>query len=368
MGGKGFRFIWFCEFIRSRVTPSKDTRSERSPFPWVRLGQPAVLLAPMEGVIDAPMRAFLTEAVGVGALDFCVTEFVRVTQDVPPEWVLKREIPELLSRGVTAAGVPVVVQFLGGDPLLLAESARIAVETGALAIDLNFGCPSPTVNQHDGGATLLKFPKRIREIVSAVRQAVPKEIPVSAKLRLGWDRADAIHENARMAAEGGADWLTIHGRTKVQGYAPPAAWEPIGEVRAALPIPVVANGDIYTLDDLKRCRDVTGCEHFMIGRGILSDLSLAAAIAGELKGQTVEPRFLATLSAEKWREATARFVEISLELSGNEGYTLSRLKQWINMANRKSPIPWFDRFKRTQNLADAMQVIREAGSAPATPL
>ena len=106
----------------------------------------------------------------------------------------------------------------------MAESALVACRAGAKAIDVNFGCPAPTVNRHDGGATLLKHPRRIREIIAAIRAALPPDIPVSAKLRLGWDSLEAIDENADMAAEGGAAWITIHGRTRIQGYRPPAYW------------------------------------------------------------------------------------------------------------------------------------------------
>lgn len=249
---------------------------------WPRVGEFRVVLAPMEGVTDAPMRETLTD---LGGFDFCVSEFLRVSQDPLPEWVIRREVPELDRPGaVTRAGVPVGVQLLGGDPGRLAESARRAIAAGARLVDLNFGCPAPTVNRHDGGATLLKHPARIREIVEAVRRAVPAEFPVSAKLRLGWDRLDAIHENAERAAEGGASWITIHGRTRVAGYVPPAYWLPIGEVRARLEpagIPVVANGEIWTTADFARCREETGCTAFMIGRGALADPWLARRMRGE---------------------------------------------------------------------------------------
>jgi tRNA-dihydrouridine synthase C len=174
------------------------------------------------------------------------------------------------------------VQLLGGDPERMALSAQVAVDCGARGIDINFGCPAPTVNRHDGGATLLKHPSRIREVVKAIRDALPPSIPVSAKLRLGWDNIDAIHENADMAAEGGANWLTIHARTRVQGYQPPVYWQPIGIVRERLGIPVIANGDIWTVDDLRRCREETGCIHYMLGRGSLADPYLSHAAAREL--------------------------------------------------------------------------------------
>ena len=208
--------------------------------------EPALILAPMEGVTDAPMRAVQGEA---GAFTFAVSEFLRISHAVPPKHVFFRHVPELRLGGTTPTGLPVQVQLLGGDPGRMAEAAVLAHECGATAIDLNFGCPAKTVNRHDGGATLLKFPHRIRDIVRAVREAVPTGVPVSAKMRLGWDSIDSIDENAAMAAEGGAAWIAIHGRTRLAGYAPPIFWEPIGRIRAALPIPVVANGDIWTLDD-----------------------------------------------------------------------------------------------------------------------
>src|SRR4051812_48770492 len=240
---------------------------------------PALILAPMEGVTDAPMRAVQGAA---GAFTYAVSEFVRISHAVPPRSIFLRHVPELRRGAVTPNGLPVHVQLLGGDPARMAASAVVAHECGAKAIDINFGCPAPTVNRHDGGATLLKFPRRIREIVAAIRAAVPPEIPVSAKLRLGWDSVDAIYENVEMAAEGGASWVTIHGRTREQGYQPPALWHPIGIVRERLGIPVVANGDIWSVEEFHRCRAETGCVHFMLGRGAIANPALSHQIACEL--------------------------------------------------------------------------------------
>ena len=168
---------------------------------------PALVLAPMDGVTDPTMRAFMGR---LGAFSYAVSEFVRVSADPLPAKVFRREVPELLNGGRTLTGMPVQVQILGGDPEKMALSARAAYAAGATAIDLNFGCPAPTVNRNDGGASLLRAPCRIRDIVRAVRDALPPEVPVSAKLRLGWDTIDAIRETSAMAAEGGAAWLTIH--------------------------------------------------------------------------------------------------------------------------------------------------------------
>lgn len=282
----------------------------------------------MEGVTDAPMRATLTE---LGGFSFCVTEFFRISQDVPYVKAFHKHVPELATGAVTSSGVPVQVQLLGGNPEKMALSAVNAVKAGARAIDINFGCPAPTVNRNDGGATLLKYPERIRSIVSAVRAAV--SVPVSAKLRLGWDDVSDIHRNAEAAAEGGAMWLTIHGRTKAQGYRPPAHWEPIGEVRARLGLPVVANGDIWTLDDFRRCRDVTGCSHFMLGRSALADPWLAQDIALELG----IPGTAAHASERQWLALLYRFREVAQPHGSSAYYVLSRMKQWLRMGQLKSP-------------------------------
>lgn len=320
---------------------------------WLKAGKPAILLAPMEGITDAPMRALLTER---GAFTLCVTEFFRISQDVPHAKVIADHVPELKNDSKTLAGTPVQLQFLGGDPDKLAEAASRACIVGATAIDLNFGCPAPTVNRHDGGATLLKYPERIRTIVAAVRNAVPPEIPVSAKMRLGWDSIDPIHKNADMAAEGGASWITIHGRTKVQGYTPPAYWKPIGEVRRRLSIPVVANGEIWTIDALKRCRDQTECEHFMIGRSALADPTLPHKIAAELGINSPE------VLPIHWPTLFKRFAELCEPYADNPNYTLCRIKQWLrftSMGPQALDKVHVENLKRSKTLAEFFEIISE---------
>jgi tRNA-dihydrouridine synthase C len=225
--------------------------------------------------------------------------------------------------------VPVQVQLLGGDTGKLAHAACAAVAAGAHAVDLNFGCPARTVNRHDGGATLLKYPERIREIVATVRASVPANVPVSAKLRLGWDSIHSIHVNAERAAEGGADWITVHARTKSQGYQPPAFWMPLAEVRARLRIPVVANGEIWTIDDLRQCRDETGCQHFMLGRGLLADPTLGRNAARELgiPGVCSLPSFART--PVEWLSLISRYRALCIASGMSPNYILSRVKQFF---------------------------------------
>ncbi len=307
--------------------------------------KPALILAPMEGITDAPMRALQGE---LGAFTFAVSEFLRVSQEPIPLKVFLRDIPELQTGGRTPTGLPVQIQLLGGDPGRMAASAVTACEAGAGAIDINFGCPAPTVNRHDGGASLLNHPGRIREIVAAVRDATPSEIPVSAKLRLGWDCIEAVDENCAMAAEGGANWLTIHARNRTQGYTPPVKWEPNGRVRRRLGLPVVANGDIWTLDDFRRCRDETGCIHFMLGRCALADPLLPRRIAAELG--------LAAGEAEAeadWPTLLRGLAAYTEQYEGKVGkHTVQRFKQWLKIAAKHGLFPHFDAVKHTLTVED----------------
>lgn len=325
--------------------------------PTIEAGIQAVVLAPMEGVTDAPMRAFLSEQ---GGLSFCVAEFVRVSHSVPRPRVFLDRVPELACGGCTPTGAPVQVQLLGGDPERLAQAAAHAVEAGARAVDLNFGCPVPTVNRHDGGATLLKHPARIRSIVAAVRAALPPDVPVSAKLRLGWDDPAAIHDNAARAAEGGAAWITIHGRTRAQGYRPPAYWKPIGEIRRRLGIPVVANGDISSIEALRRCQDETGCQHFMLGRGSLAAPGLAREAAHELRtpGATRPTAF--NRSPGQWLPLVQRFVEIAAAMGMSPEYAVNRIKQWLRLANHDGRMGWFDALKSLRSLSELLNGLDDA--------
>ncbi len=318
----------------------------------LRPDTPALILAPMEGVTDAPMRAVQGAD---GAFSFAVTEFLRITQLVPPRHVFFHHMPELAADCHTPTGLPVQLQLLGGDAARMAESAARAQELGATAIDINFGCPAKTVNRHDGGAALLRHPHRIREVVAAVRNALPASVPVSAKLRLGWDSICAIDENAEMAAEGGASWITIHGRTRVAGYQPPIFWQPIGRVRERLKLPVVANGDIWTLADFRRCRDETGCIHFMLGRGALGDPRLARRVAAELGLIPPVPEIDCPFD---WLPALRSLVEWSRRFyEASTGRMAARLKQWLKTASTAGTFDRFDTIKRAGSVEELLAAL-----------
>lgn len=289
-----------------------------------------ILLAPMEGLLDFVLRDILTR---VGGVDRCVSEFIRVTNTVLPDRVFTRIVPELLHDWRTPAGVLVRPQLLGSDPACLADTAAALAALGAPGIDLNFGCPAKVVNRHGGGAALLDEPELIARIVREVRRAVPAHIPVSAKMRLGFNDDSRAEECAQAMAGNGASEIVVHARTKAHGYRPPAYWERIADVRAAVRVPVVANGEIWNVADALRCRELSGCNQLMLGRGMVTDPGLALAVKAALApdggaAHEVGWAVLLPLIADFWRIVCQR-----LERRQQAG----RLKQWLNFMRRRHP-------------------------------
>jgi tRNA-dihydrouridine synthase C len=322
-----------------------------------RPDQPGLFLAlaPMDGVTDGSYREVLTAMFGgASGISMCVSEFVRVTHQAITPGVLLRHCPELARgptpRGHTRAGVPVFVQLLGGEPRWMAESAMVAAELGAPGIDLNFGCPAKTVNNSDGGATLLKDPCRVEAVTAAVRKAVGDAIPVTAKVRIGWADAEPMVDVAKAAEQGGASWLTVHGRTRKQLYAPPVDWHAIGRAQKAVRMPVVANGDVMDIEALLRCAEVSGCSAFMIGRGAMARPDLFAAARGW--------RSIA-LERDEMRELLLSYVAQMLADGSGEHAVLGRLKQWLRMgaSQREDLSEWFEVIKRLPTLAEAVQAL-----------
>ena len=251
--------------------------------------QPQIVLAPMEGLTDPLMRDILTS---IGHYDWTVSEFIRVTQHVLPAHVFYKFVPELLHedglKGKTIHGTPVHVQLLGSEPDLMADNAVRAVELGALAIDINFGCPAKTVNSHRGGSVLLTEPETLYQIIHAVRQAVPSDTPVSAKIRLGYEDTSLTQEIGDAVQSANASWLTIHARTKTQGYKPPAYWELIAPLTQRLSLPIIANGEIWQTEQAMRCRKQANTPHIMLGRGAVTRPDLVNQIKAMDKNDTVK--------------------------------------------------------------------------------
>lgn len=309
-------------------------------------------LAPMEGVVDWVLRDILT---AIGGIDRCVTEFIRVTDQMVVDKVFYQYCPELRTGSRTGAGVPVYMQLLGGHPEPLAMNAVRAVELGACGIDLNFGCPAKTVNRHDGGATLLKFPDRIYNILTAVRAAVEERVPVTAKIRLGFDHPEMCIPNAQAVEAAGVDVLTVHCRTKTDMYKPPAYWEWIPKIKSAAPkLRIVANGEIWNTSDFQRCREITGCSDFMIGRGAIANPFLFRQIKGE------------NISAH-WSDMKTllpKFFDMSVQYR-SEHFAQSRTKQWLAQMSKRNEeaAAVFSRLKTEQNPARFRELLVEAVAA-----
>lgn len=306
-----------------------------------------IILAPMEGVIDAPMRARLT---GIGGYSRCVTEFVRVTDVLLPERVFFRLCPELQTGGVTPAGTPVFVQLLGSDSSALATNAKRAVALGALGVDLNFGCPAKTVNNSMGGSILLREPSLVIQIVKAVRDAVPSSIPVTAKIRLGYENCDALEEIVGGIHAAGATQLAIHARTKFDGYKPPAYWDYVSDVmnpdRAAN---TIINGEIWAVADGHAALSRSECKHLMLGRGALSAPDLAQRI--HLNDLDALPM--------PWSELVDEVLDqfIGSDQS-SQRHIGNRTKQWLAYLKRTYPEANL-LFQRIRKLHDA-SLIQEA--------
>ncbi|MFZ1243691.1 MAG: tRNA-dihydrouridine synthase, partial [Azonexus sp.] len=181
-----------------------------------------ILLAPMEGLADDLLRGVLTD---IGGYDWGICEFVRVSNTLLPAKTYERSCPELLNGSKTRTGTPMRVQLLGSDPHFMAENARRLVTLNPAGVDINFGCPAPTVFRHRGGSALLGEPELLNEITSAVRAVVPAHIPFTAKMRLGIDDTSRAIDCAQALEAAGINELIVHGRTKVDGYRPPARWE-----------------------------------------------------------------------------------------------------------------------------------------------
>lgn len=301
-----------------------------------------LLLAPMEGLLDFVLRDILTRSGGVA---HCVSEFIRVTDTLLPERVFFAHVPELLRGSQTPSGVQVRPQLLGSDPVCLAENAARLADMGAAGIDLNFGCPSKVVNRHRGGAALLNEPELLHTIVSRVRCAVPAHLPVSAKMRLGLDDDHRAEDCALAIEAAGASELVVHARTKAQAYRPPAYWDRVGDIRRVVKLPLVANGEIWSVAHAQACRAQSGCQALMLGRGMVARPGLALEIVASDAQADARPLSwtdLMPLIHDFWQ-----LVCHHLERRQQAG----RLKQWLYLLQRNYP--------QAQQAFDAVRVLHD---------
>lgn len=225
------------------------------------------VLAPMAGVAD---RAFRETCVRFGAA-FVTTEMI----SSKGLQFHDKKTASLMELG--GAERPAAIQLFGDEPAVMAQAAQAAMAFSPDAIDINMGCPAPKVSGNGSGAALMKNPALCGEIVSAVRRAV--EIPVTVKIRKGWDdtAVNAV-EVAKICEAAGADAIAVHGRTRAQMYAPPVDWGIIRQVKEAVKVPVIGNGDVDSAQAAALLLERTGCDAVMVGRGALGNPWIFAQI------------------------------------------------------------------------------------------
>lgn len=313
-----------------------------------------LMLAPMEGLADEVLRDVLT---ALAPYDQAVTEFIRVSAAVVPRRAFLRISPELRRGGMTPSGTPVQVQLLGSHPERMAMSAAMALPLSPAGIDLNFGCPAAIVNRNRGGAVLLDEPETLHEIASAVRRVMPRGgALLSAKMRLGVaDKGRAV-ECAQALTSAGVERLVIHARTKAEGYRPPAHWQWVARVAEAVDVPVVANGEVWTVADWQRCRAESGVPDVMLGRGAVVDPFLARDIRSGVLHDPDDPR------DADWAviESSIGYFWARVRARTEPRHAPGRLKQWLNMLSR--------RFAQAERLFTQLRLLKTAAQIDAALL
>ncbi len=254
-------------------------------------------LAPLAGVSDRPFRAICR---GMGA-SFAYTEMVSahglVHGTLQTESYLDRDPEE----------VPFAVQIFAAEPEVLAAGAAAAVRAGAGIVDVNMACPVRKVCRSGAGAALGRDPARVEAAVRAIRSAVP--VPVTVKIRAGWDERELnCVEVARAAEAGGAAAVAVHGRTRAEMYSGRARWDLIRMVKEAISVPVLGSGDVWSADDALRMRAETGCDVVLVARGALGNPWIFRELHAEELGRPRPP----PPSRDEWAETVLRHVEMQV--------------------------------------------------------
>lgn len=235
-----------------------------------------LFLAPMAGVTDIPFRALCKKYGAECVVTEMVSSRALCYHDKKTEQLAVMPQEER----------PAFLQIFGNDPACMAEAARLALHFSPDGVDINAGCPAPKIVKSGDGSALLCDPKRLYEVVRAVKEALaPHGVPVTVKLRIGFDETHKnVVENAKMCEMAGADAITVHGRTREQMYAPPVDRESIRAAKQSVGIPVIANGDVTDAESALSMLEETGCDGLMIGRGALGNPYIFHEIRCALEG------------------------------------------------------------------------------------
>jgi len=317
------------------------------PEPWIHpvvVGRERLernlVLAPMAGVTNLPFRLIAREA--GAALVFTETVSAKgLVQQGPKSWKLVESSPK---------SEPLAYQLFGSDPLIVGEATRLLAERGARFVDLNLGCPVKKFLKHGAGACLLRTPRVVRPIVAAMRRALPDGV-LSVKVRLGWDSASITAPEVVRIAEGeGADFATVHGRTRAQLYRGKADRGRMAEVVRAVSIPVFANGDIVEPQDALDTLRETGAAGVMIGRGAMQNPWLFTQIVELAEGRPVP-----LPSARDRAQLVERHVALMVEFFQEPGSAVHMLKKYLSAYS--TGLPGAGDFRDRVNRATELDVV-----------
>ena len=293
--------------------------------------EPAVVLAPMAGVTDTVFRRFIRRLSGCGLI---MTEFTSshgvVANHGDGKGKPRRTPFNYLYYEPDEH--PIVAQLFGSDPRVLADAARLVQDLGFDGVDMNFGCPVKKVVKCNGGSGLLRDLPLVRRILTAVRASV--DIPFTCKFRTGWDdRSIVVREMGRIAQDCGLQGVSLHGRTRKQGYGGRSDWDRIAELKDEVDIPVIGNGDVFSPEDCVRMFDSTGCDGVMIGRAASTNPWIFRQIqqyvaTGTYERPTLRQRY----------ELLADYYRMLIEDAGKiSGRPLGKMKQFATYFTRGMP-------------------------------
>ncbi|MCF7822359.1 MAG: tRNA dihydrouridine synthase DusB [Mariprofundaceae bacterium] len=284
---------------------------------------PPLVLAPMAGITDLPFRK-ICKRFGVGLV---VTEMIasRAVEQ-------KRERTQRMAV-VDAGEHPVSIQIAGSDPKYMVEAAQWAKAHGADFVDINMGCPVKKIVKQVAGSAMLRDEKLVASILEAVVNGI--DLPVTLKIRTGWDEGSKNVENiARIAEESGVQMLTVHGRTRAQMFNGHANWEDIGRARSVVSIPVIGNGDIVDAASALEMVRISGCDGVMVGRAVQGNPWVLGEVSAALTGQPIPSR---PTDKERWA-IVKEHMELLAEHHGE--YSASRLARkhvvWYSKGMRGS--------------------------------